>query len=239
MLKVNPGAIVWSCAALLSGMAVESGAVGVPGQGTWETTLQGRDLDNNPSNGFEAFYDSVLNVTWLDDNNMGGQTTWTNSKQFVETSTFYGISGWRLPRVTDLGSPGCNANTLSGGDCGYNVNVASSELAHLFYATLGNKAYADTNGNEQPPGWGLSNTGPMKRLYPYGYWLGSNYVGDPDRAWRFSLFTGGQDQDTISAYNYFQAVHSGDVLAVSEAPIWLTLTAGLVGIALRKRQLLK
>lgn len=149
---MNRNAIVCTCAALLFGLASESGAVGVPGQGTWETTLHGRDLDNKPGNGFEAYYDSVLDVTWLDDNNMGGQTTWTNRKLFVETSTFYGISGWRLPKVTDLRIPGCNANTMSGGDCGYNVNVGSSELAHLFYVTLGNKAYADVNGVEQPPG---------------------------------------------------------------------------------------
>lgn len=50
-------------------------ALGVPGQGTWETTLQPRDLDGNAANGPEAFYDTVLDITWLRDANVKG---WMN-----------------------------------------------------------------------------------------------------------------------------------------------------------------
>jgi len=38
-----------------------SHAVGVSGQGTWETTLLPRDLDGNPLT-IEAYYDTVLNI---------------------------------------------------------------------------------------------------------------------------------------------------------------------------------
>lgn len=37
-------------------------AAPIPGQGTWETTLQGRDLDGNFGS-FEAYYDTVLDIT--------------------------------------------------------------------------------------------------------------------------------------------------------------------------------
>ena len=51
--------IVVSCASTLVHAAA------ISGQGTWETTLQGRDLYGNLST-FEAYYDTVLNATWLD-----------------------------------------------------------------------------------------------------------------------------------------------------------------------------
>ena len=44
-------------------------AVSISGQGTWETTLQGRDLDGNAAT-FEAYYDAELNITWLADANL-------------------------------------------------------------------------------------------------------------------------------------------------------------------------
>lgn len=43
-------------------------AAGVIGQWTWETTLQARDLDGNPST-IEAYCDTTLGITWLADAN--------------------------------------------------------------------------------------------------------------------------------------------------------------------------
>ena len=40
-------------------------AVPVSGQGTWETTLQARDMDGNPAT-TEAWYDTALDLLWLD-----------------------------------------------------------------------------------------------------------------------------------------------------------------------------
>jgi len=48
--------------------ALPSWAVGVSGQGTWETTLQPRDLSGSPTT-IEAYYDTVLDITWLVDAN--------------------------------------------------------------------------------------------------------------------------------------------------------------------------
>ena len=41
-------------------------AAPIIGQGTWETTLQARDLDGDLTT-TEAFYDTTLNITWLAD----------------------------------------------------------------------------------------------------------------------------------------------------------------------------
>ena len=51
---------VGAAAMLLAGAAQ---AAGVPGQGTWETTLQARDLNGDSVT--DTFYDTALNITWL------------------------------------------------------------------------------------------------------------------------------------------------------------------------------
>ena len=53
--------VMWTT--LLSLSCAQAGPV--PGQGTWEATLQARDLDGNAANGVETFHDTVLKVTWL------------------------------------------------------------------------------------------------------------------------------------------------------------------------------
>ena len=50
---------------LLSCGVAQSAAVS--GQGTWETTLQARDVDANGV--VDAYYDTVLDITWLADAN--------------------------------------------------------------------------------------------------------------------------------------------------------------------------
>ena len=129
-------------------------AVAVAGQGTWQTTLQARDLDGNLSNGAEAYYDTALNITWLADAfqartsgyqarpyyGAGDSLVWELAVEWADNLVLYGINDWRLPRAFDTGTPGC-ANLLQGGECGSNVDPASSELAHMFHVTLGNISY--------------------------------------------------------------------------------------------------
>ena len=47
-----------------AGWTGESSAGPISGQGTWESTLHGRDLDGFVDT-FEAYYDSELNITWF------------------------------------------------------------------------------------------------------------------------------------------------------------------------------
>jgi len=49
--------------------------VPVSGQGTWETTLQGRDLDGNNLTA-EACYDTALDITWLANADINGEMDW-------------------------------------------------------------------------------------------------------------------------------------------------------------------
>jgi hypothetical protein len=230
-----------------------SQAVPVTGQGTWETTLFGRDIDGNPlSSHFDPsaafFYDSALNITWMAranrDNNIHWQnaTDWANGMRITIGSTVY--DDWRLPFVTDTSLPGCDKSNSGGTDCGYNVQTkingtVFSELAHMFYETLGNKAYC-------PPGdvscsggpqidWGLTNTGPFRNLGRSVYWSSTDYAPNASYAWGFNLSTG--YQDAFYKYDYFNSsawlVRTGDLVS-APVPVpgtLLLLSAGLAGIA--------
>jgi hypothetical protein len=155
-----------------------------------------------------------------------------------------GITGWHLPNTIDTIGPdgsddGCQFS-YSGTDCGYNVDTATSDMAHMFYVTLSNKAYYDTLGSGPQPGWGLTNTGPFSNLQSYAYWSAKPGVA-VDEAWFFQ-FTYGQ-QDNIKTFNSVNAwaVHGGDVgtsMVPVPAALWLfgSGLAGLIGFArCRKR----
>jgi hypothetical protein len=80
----------------------------VSGQGTWETTLQARDLDGNPST-VEAYYDTVLNITWLPSTVPGSyDINWNAINDLFNGLDINGVTGWRLPTMADTGSPGCD-----------------------------------------------------------------------------------------------------------------------------------
>lgn len=223
---------------LVSGVAH---AAPVSGQGTWETTLQGRDLDGNPST-FEAYYDTDLDITWLADVSTliwgFSATDWAANLSLTDGVNTY--DNWRLPTLIDTGTLGCN-NGFNGTDCGYNVNTATSEMAHLFYDELGNKGTYDTAGAPQP-GSGLTNTGPFNYLRGTAFWSGTAYAGTeyaPYVAmWYFSFGDGHQGYTSPKYYADILAVSPGDVAAVPEADTWAMLLAGLglVGVAIGRRR---
>jgi hypothetical protein len=179
-----PGAV---CASLLAFVSSTSHAAPVSGQGTWETTLQGRDLDNNPAT-FEAYYDTDLNITWLANANVAGDVF----KNLPETNTLVagldinGVTGWRLPII----NPGHSADTPS------TIGDLDSEFGHMYFVTLGNLGFCDPNfprtstGCIEQPGWGLSNTGPFSNLLAEYYWFDTELVVNPDDQWCFSFNNG-------------------------------------------------
>jgi len=211
------------CAGLLGlGMAAMVDAAPVSGQGTWETTLLGRDLDGNAAT-FEAYYDTELDVTWLANANVNSLMTWSTATAWAGGLDINGVTGWRLPAV----NPGI---------VGYNVDPSTSEMAHLFYETLGNLGYYDTDGHAQS-GYGLSNTGPFSNFRSGGYWSGTEYPA-PGNAWYF-FFNNGKQEAGSMGYRYAAlAVRDGDISPVPvPAAVWLFGSAlvGLVGLTRRRR----
>lgn len=224
----------------ISILSVGANAYAIPNQGTWEQTLLGRDIDNNPQNGYEAYYDTQLNITWLTDSNYlrttgaqnDGFLEWSIAAARVGNISIGGISGWRLPGLTDTGSPGCNF-AHKGTDCGYNTDTTSSELSHMYYVTLGNKAPYDVYGYIQERG--AFNTGVFKNLDPTFYWSGTEYAlgsGSDSSAWSLVFSAGYQRPWAKADGGLVWAVRSGDIANIPEPGNHLLALAGLVALSI-------
>jgi hypothetical protein len=217
-------------------------AAGVPGQGTWETTLLPRDINNDGT--VDAFYDTVLDVSWLADANAAGLMAWADAKAWAADLDVHGTTGWRLPTMIDTGASGCDWS-YGGTDCGSNVQTISpdgqtvfSEMAHLFHVSLGNKSYYDTSGNSARPGWGLTNTGAFSNLQASVYWSGVVYAPYPAvDAWLFGFNYGDQNYLYQSLQPYAVAVRPGDVTAaVPEPQTYALLLMGVAALLLKVRR---
>ncbi len=218
-------------------------AAPVSGQGTWESTLEGR-LETAPGSGvFLAYYDTVLDITWAADADISGRDAWDNQVAWAAGLTLGGVTGWRLPTVSPIdGSTfdttfsnnattdyGFAPTTTDGTDGGWRdgSNTPVSEMGHMYYVTLGNQ----TSG-------GLPNTGPFSDLRSFVYFTDTDF--EPGVAWSFHFGLGGlQYDDDKGDDNYAWAVRSGDVPAVVPLPtaVWLLGGGliGLLGLARRKR----
>jgi Protein of unknown function (DUF1566)/PEP-CTERM motif len=249
-------------AALAVSLAPAAHAAGVLGQGTWQTTLQGRDLDSSKA-GFEAYYDTALNITWLTDANYAkttnyaavdtfGRMTWADATTWADNLVVGAYSDWRLPTMVDTGTSGCNYSSAGGTDCGMNVQTKDavtgtvySEMAHLFYVTLGNKAYATPGIGASTPqaNYGFKNTGPFFNGQAISlYWLGAAYAPNTNSAWYFNTSFGNQENTSKGNKYSAWAVRTGDVAAavtvVPEPQTYALVLAGLAvaGVLARKHR---
>jgi PEP-CTERM motif len=216
-----------------------------PNQGTWQTTLLGRDIQGYAVDGSDPsavfLYDTDLNITWLRNADIaGGEANWNESIARINypnilpdlyKSQYGGFTGWRMPDMPDYdpvdpGSIFSFGGTLSG----YNVDTSHNEMAHLFYVSLGNKARYTTDfpltGIEQT-GYGLTNTGDFLNMKASKYWAGTQYSSSQAYKWTLDMRDGGVD---ISCCSWFtMAVRDGDVL-VSSVPEPETYAMMLVGL---------
>lgn len=195
-------------------------------------------------------YDDALDVTWLGDANyaktsgydLDGRMWWGAAIRWAAGLSYYDslrnvtYTDWRLPTVVDTGTAGCN-RAMNGTDCGYNVQTVSggtvySELAHMYYNSLGFKGRYGPTGASQPDfgifgnGWlfggerdDLGPNGAIDNLQSDMYWSGTPSVLFPtDHAWRFGTKFGDQEAPDQTGLFYAWAVRDGDVAAVQEAP---------------------
>jgi len=184
----------------------------------------------------QAYYDTVLDITWLADANRAktsgydadGLMTWSASQTWIgtlNTASYLGVSDWRLPTVTDTGTSGCNF-AYTGTDCGYNVGLSTGEMARMFYSTLGNVGAVDASnigtGCLDLPTFCLTNTGPFSNLQPLAYWSGTEYAPATSGAWRFGFGNGLQGTSNKANGFYAWAVRPGDIALVPvPGAVWL------------------
>jgi hypothetical protein len=191
--------------------AVSASAQAVSGQGTWETTLQARDVGNTGTT--NAFYDTHLNITWLRNANQNGLMNWADANNWAQNLSVGGTTGWRLP----ISGP-CNVQ-----EC------VSTEMGHLWYTELGN-----TYGN-------MIVTGGFENLQSAGYQSGTLFEPDGIGAYDFYMDWGASGAANRNSLFYAMAVHSGDVgtvvANVPELETYAMLLAGLglIGVVSRRR----
>jgi hypothetical protein len=241
------------CTAIIITVSGTVDAASISGQGTWESTLQGRDLNGNGL--FDAYYDTVLDITWLADANYAGTgMTWDDANAWAAGLNIHGITGWRLPTLAPIN--GTSFDTTFSNNATTDVGYADangwtngsgtpvSEMGHMFYVNLGNLGRctpndADPGSCEVQDGWGLTNSGPFSNIQ-FLYWTDTKF-GD-FQAWTFQFNVGAQNAEGsgILVDRFAWAVHEGDVGA-SEVPVpaavWLFASGllGLMGVS-RKRQ---
>ncbi|WP_297528291.1 hypothetical protein [Thiohalobacter sp.] len=252
------------CASALAFATATLEAAPVSGQGTWETTLLPRDLTGDGV--ADAYYDTVLDITWLADANLAateafgtaginaGTMAWDTANTWIANMnavSYLGYSDWRLPTLSPINGSAFDDNFAYDGrtDSGYNITApgsahpgsTASEMAHLFYNTLGNTGWYDTSGNTTgctAPDYCLTNTGPFANIQPSNYWSGLEYASNTNRAWDFGFYDGNQLTYLKSFTRYAWAVRPGDVSAVPlPAAVWLFGTGlmGLFGAGVRRR----
>jgi len=215
----------------IGGIEVEEVLVPPPGQGTWETTLEPRDLDNDGV--IDAYYDTQLDISWLADANYvqtsgvnaGGNQTVPLAEGFIDSLNdlgHLGVNNWRLPQRS--GDLTCTYRNSSA-DCGYNADPATGELAHLFYTTLGNISTQDAAGDPQSGG-GLTNTGPFSNMAAGKYWYGT--PRNADRTYFFDFSDGKQFHQTNDKWFKVMAVTDGDLPVCVDSSALSTFDTALI-----------
>ena len=141
--------------------------------GAAHAALQGRDL-NGSIESFEAYYDTVLDITWLADANYGagssyddsnrmggiytgsatdGRTSWASANAWAANLSFTNganvYDNWRLPTVEPVNGSTFNYNSSYNGSTDYGYNV--SEQGTAFAGSTGSEMahlFYDTLNNK-------------------------------------------------------------------------------------------
>ncbi|MGY6275223.1 Lcl domain-containing protein [Methylomonas sp. MgM2] len=188
-------------------------------------------------------YDTVLNVTWLQDANYAktsgydadGKLDWYGAVAWAEQLEFGGYGDWRLPSIKPVNGVAYNENFTDDGSSDYAFNVSSqqSELGYMYFVNLGLTAFQFPDGSDNPnfgiyrngDTGGQNDVGLVKNLQSLQYWSGDEVPARPDEAWFFDTALGSQQNYYKSgafSIGYAWAVRDGDVAAVPlPGAVWL------------------
>ena len=210
--------------------------------------------------GGQAYYDDVLDITWLTNANLADTNTfgvsgindngmmdfatansWITAMNADSGTGYLGFNNWRMPTLVDTGASGCDWS-FDGTDCGYNSETSTSEFASMYYDTMGLLGSLDVDGivevNVDLVGVNADKALPFDNFKRSHYWFGLEYAPDLEHAWHFDMHLGRQLTYIKTADAYVTAVISGDI-AIAAVPIpaavWL-FGSGLLGLVAVSRR---
>jgi len=180
---------------------------------------------------YQAYYDTVANMTWLANGNTNSQMDWITANGWAEGLSINGVAGWRLPNTFQ---PDASCDT-QGNEGGYGYDCTGSELGHFFYNVLGGAAGDSINTTHN------GNYDLFSNVLGNWYWSATDLPPpDNDYAWFFDFNNGNQFATNKPASIFAWAVHYGNAAEVTLPATFPLLGAGLLGFisaASRKKSL--
>ena len=181
-------------------------------------------------------YDSVQNITWLQNWNTNGLMDWTTANNWANDLVYGGFSDWRLPTTNTTASSNCDSIIDAGPSFPrqyFGLNCTGSEMGHMFYNEFGAIA-----GDGILAGSNAANLAMFTNVQSVDYWSGTEFAPDPGYAWNFLTSVGFQFIGVKNVAMYAVAVRPGDVAAIPEPQTYAMLLAGLgaLAVAVRRRR---
>jgi hypothetical protein len=176
-------------------------------------------------------YDDVLDITWVQDANLWGQTgAWDQAVAWAASLEYAGYDDWRLAAISvAAGLPTGATNSVV--DCRFATEAVcrDNELGYMFFQNLKGTIGDDLTGDQ--------TVGTVKLLgIQADYWSSTQLASDSAVARGFDFDSGFQDVDLkINLYAAW-AVRAGDIVNVPLPASLPLLFFGFAGMLFVRRR---
>lgn len=220
--------------------------------------LAGRAPIDQGGENYQAYYDDVLDITWLGNASLpkiesfgvsgvstaaSGQMSWGTASDYLNRMNeiaYLGVTTWRLPQEVPLDGVEFDLDYSADGttDLGHGnpdgwIGVDGkpvSELGHMYYVNLA--LYGNRTLEDYPGSDGvLGGTEPIVGLDDGWYLTSSNWPEDDNFVWAFDMFSGSRSFESKTVgQSFVWPVADGDVFSLLPVPVTVPLPLIALGV---------